>query len=187
MLTGKLAQEGFGRRQVVQGLHGRHATLKLSSLGLGWRPVVGQHLRVHSGPRHLRVVLDTQLAPQRSWACADRCLRLWAELGFLFPSPAIRSSAHFPSSQQSILSKEHGLEKTRRRSPARDGAVIPENREAGRNRPGEFPGLLCSILKETHRPGLGTWLRWEDSGCAGVAGRLPRVCTLNDQQNTLRN
>lgn len=110
------------------------------------RPVVGQHLRVHSGPRHLRVVLI------RSWLPREAGRVQIDALGFGQNSGSY--SQALPSDLLLIFQPAVHLEQGTR--PGEDKGDGPQHGMSSHSREqgswqesgtGEFPGLLCSILK----------------------------------------
>ena len=110
----------------------------------GETSVVGQHLRVHHGPGHLSFVLIRNRLPRKAGGMQTDVLGFGQNSGSYFQAlPSDLLIFH-----QSILSEEHSMEKTKETVPH---GMSSHSRGQGswqESAPGEFPGLLCPILKE---------------------------------------
>lgn len=135
------------------------------------RPVVGQHLRVHHGPGHLSFVLIRNRLPRKAWRMQTDVLGFGQNSGSYFQALPSDLLLIF---RQSILSEEHGMEKTRETVPH---GVSSHSRGQGswqESAPGRISRAAVShpegkCIDLDRAPGF----RWEDSG-RRRARRLPQ-------------
>ena len=109
------------------------------------RPVAGQHLRVHSGPGHLSVVPIRNWLPREAGRVQIDVLGFGQNLGSYFqalPSdllifqPAVHLEQGAWPGEDKGDGPQHGMSSHSREQGSRQESVS-----------GEFPGLLCPILK----------------------------------------
>lgn len=105
---------------------------------------MGQHLRVHHGPRHLSFVLIRNRLPRKAGRVQTDVLGFGQNPGSYFQALPSDLLLIF---RQSLSSEEHGVEKTKETVPHGMSSHARGQGSRQGSAPGEFPGLLCPILK----------------------------------------